>query len=46
LQPSQTCDPLAAIGMDVGANRLKAVVVENDGTTLEQIIRSTQPEAG
>lgn len=38
-------DPLAAIGLDVGANRIKAVVVENDGTTLEQIIRSTQPEA-
>jgi glucokinase len=38
-------NPLAAIGLDVGANRIKAVVVESDGTTLEQIIRSTQPEA-
>jgi glucokinase len=38
-------NPMAAIGLDVGANRIKAVVVENDGTTLEQIIRPTQPDA-
>jgi glucokinase len=32
------------MGLDVGATRIKAVVVENDGTILDQIVRLTQPE--
>jgi glucokinase len=36
---------MAAIGLDLGATRLKAVVVENDGTILDQIARPTQPKA-
>jgi len=33
---------MVAIGLDLGATRLKAVVVENDGTILDQIGRPTQ----
>jgi glucokinase len=36
--------PTVAMGLDVGATRIKAVVVENDGTILDQIVRLTQPE--
>ena len=35
---------MAAIGLDLGATRLKAVVVENDGTILDQIARPTRSE--
>jgi activator of 2-hydroxyglutaryl-CoA dehydratase len=29
----------AAIGLDVGGNRVKAVVVEDEGTVLDQVVR-------
>src|SRR5215469_2773286 len=35
---------MAAIGLDLGATRLKAVVVESDGTILDQIGRPTRGE--
>jgi glucokinase len=38
-------NPMAAIGLDIGATRIKAVLVENDGTILDQIARPTQPAA-
>jgi glucokinase len=36
--------PIVALGLDVGATRIKAVIVENDGTILDQIVLSTQQQ--
>jgi glucokinase len=35
---------MVAIGFDVGGTRIKAVVAENDGAVLDQILRPTQPD--
>lgn len=36
---------MVAIGFDVGGTRMKAVVAENDGTVLDQILRPTEPDS-
>jgi glucokinase len=36
----------AAIGLDVGGTRVKAVVVENEGTVLDQVVRGSRDQAG
>jgi glucokinase len=35
---------MVAIGFDVGGSRIKAVVAEDDGTVLDQVLRPTQPD--